>query len=320
MKMAIRGSRNATGKDSRSARAAAGRAIPRRSTGTPIQRTFWKTDRSRKTKPSWPRLTRSPTRRSARNRPGKRAAVAPTAPPWRRAEFQKRITSLIPSTRPATAPDPDRARSGTLEILRGSDARSYPRRISRVPLRARSGSGAVAGRVLGISDVIRFWNSARRHGGAVGATAARFPGRFLALRRVGDLVSRGHEGFVFRERSVFQNVLWIGVPVDLLGIALPAAARADLLSFPVAFREPRIAIFIVMCRVVEEIFVGADGEPVHDRGDAGNSPGHNDRLVRLLLRVYRAGELDDAVFDGADVDRALAQRRIVLESLEHSLL
>ncbi len=110
------------------------------------------------------------------------------------------------------------------------------------------------------------------------------------------------------------------MPVNLIGTALTAPASANLLAIPMALRERRIAIFIVMCRVVEEIFIGADGEPVHDRGHPGSPTGHDDRLVSFLFRVHRAGELDDAVFHGADVDRALAQRWIVLESLENSLL
>jgi hypothetical protein len=167
--------------------------------------------------------------------------------------------------------------------------------------------------------VIGLRNSTGRHGGAVSATAASLPGRFPDCR-IGNLIGRGHEGFVLRQRSVFQNVLWIGVPVDVFGAPLAAPARADLLPVPVPLGERWIAVFIVMRRVVEEIFVGADAKPVHDRGDAWNSARYDDRLMRLVFGVHPARQLDDAVFDGADVDRSLAERRIVSERLEHSLL
>ena len=42
--------------------------------------------------------------------------------------------------------------------------------------------------------------------------------------------------------------------------------------------------------------------------------------MRFLFRIHPAGQLDDAIFHGTDVDRALAQDWIVSVRLEHSLL
>ena len=43
-------------------------------------------------------------------------------------------------------------------------------------------------------------------------------------------------------------------------------------------------------------------------------------MLRFILRFDPPGELDDAFADGADVDGAFAEYRIVAEGLEHALL
>ena len=43
-------------------------------------------------------------------------------------------------------------------------------------------------------------------------------------------------------------------------------------------------------------------------------------LVCLFLGIHPAGELDDSSFDTRDVDRALAQRRVVAECFEDSFI
>src|SRR3954469_6229497 len=110
------------------------------------------------------------------------------------------------------------------------------------------------------------------------------------------------------------------MPVYFSGISLTTAPGANLLAFPMALGERRIAVFILMRGFVEEIFVGAYGETVHDGRDARNSARNRDRLMRLFFGVHPAGQLDDAFVDRTDVNRALAQRRVVSKSLEHSFL
>ena len=84
--------------------------------------------------------------------------------------------------------------------------------------------------------------------------------------------------------------------------------------------ERLLTILVPVRRFVEAILIGTDDEPIHDRLDSGNSTRHNYCLVCLIVRVHKAGQLDDAILDCTDVDRTLTERRIVSECFEHSFL
>jgi hypothetical protein len=87
-----------------------------------------------------------------------------------------------------------------------------------------------------------------------------------------------------------------------------------------ALGERCFAFLIAVRRVVEEIFVASDREPVDYGVDARNSARDHHSLVRFVFGVDPARELYDSVFDGADVHRALAEDGIIPERFENSLL
>src|SRR5690606_28055757 len=63
-----------------------------------------------------------------------------------------------------------------------------------------------------------------------------------------------------------------------------------------------------------------DLHPVHDRPDPRYTVGDAHRVIRLLLRPHRPGELDDARADRPDVDAAVAEHAVAEERLEHPIL
>src|ERR1700741_4023049 len=160
-----------------------------------------------------------------------------------------------------------------------------------------SGAHAVGWRgVLWIGDVVRLGHAARRDSGSIGATAARFPGRFAAFTGIGNLLGGCQESLVLAEGAILELVARVGMSIDLFRRALTAPAGPDLLSFPVTLREGRIAVLIVVGGVFKKIFVGFGGEAVDDGLDSWNPTSNHHSLMCLLVGIHPPRELDDAVF------------------------
>ncbi len=84
--------------------------------------------------------------------------------------------------------------------------------------------------------------------------------------------------------------------------------------------ERLLTILVPVRRFVEAILIGTDDEPIHDGLDAGHSSRDDHRLMCFVFRVHPPGELDDSILDGADIDRTLAENRIVSECFQYSFL
>src|SRR5437870_9769613 len=114
--------------------------------------------------------------------------------------------------------------------------------------------------VLGIGDVVCLGHAARRDRGSVGAPATRLLRRLAALGGVRDVLCRRHEGLVLLQRAILELVARIGVAIDLSRVSLTTTTSAELLSFPVSLGERGIAVLVAMRGLVEQVFLGADGE------------------------------------------------------------
>ena len=169
---------------------------------------------------------------------------------------------------------------------------------------------------LHVYDVVALGDATRCRGGAVGAARlCRFLGAVAALGFDLGLIVGLEKDAV--ERFFLELHPGVGVPIQLTRVALATATGAHVLTFPVSIGWTEI--IVLLRKVVLEILFGANRQAIHDRVNAGNSARDDDGLVGLVRRVHPARELDDAFVESADVDRALAEYRIVAESFEDAL-
>src|SRR6185437_14215023 len=172
-----------------------------------------------------------------------------------------------------------------------------------------------------IRDVIAFRYAARCDGRATGAVAAyaALGARATlgdAVRRFGGVADR----LLGTRPTLLEHDFRIGVTARVVGRALAGAASPDALTLPARLGQGGVTLLESTGRVLEPLFLVANRDAVDDRIDAGNAARNGDRVPRLGFVLDPSRELDDAVADRPDVDRALRQRRIVAERLEHPLL
>jgi len=108
--------------------------------------------------------------------------------------------------------------------------------------------------------------------------------------------------------------------IDFSRRALASPSGADALSLPLTLGQRGIAVFVTVSEIVEQVFFCAHRQAIHDRVDSRYAARDDYRLLRLVLSIDPAGELDNSLVYRTDIDGALAQGGVVAESFEHPLL
>src|SRR5215218_3499454 len=171
-----------------------------------------------------------------------------------------------------------------------------------------------------IGDVIALRDAGRGDGSAAGSIALRrLLRRSAALGDAGGLVRRLLDLHLGGGPALHQLDARISVAVDLVRSALTRATGADRAAFPARLREGVVTLLEPTRVIANALLDVADGDAIHYRLHARDAAREHHRVLRFLLAVHPAGQLDRLLADPADVDRPLGQDRIVAERLEHPL-
>jgi hypothetical protein len=135
-----------------------------------------------------------------------------------------------------------------------------------------------------------------------------------------DVLGGVAQGLILSQPAILEWNSRIGVPIRLGRGTLAAPARTDVRSLPACLGQRRITFFDTARRRFELLLARTDGDSIHDRRDVRNTTSECHGVLRLVLALDPSGELDDSRSQRTDVDRALAEDRVVPEGLEHAIL